>query len=401
MQGLILNGTKNVFEVECDDGITRTCAIKGKVLKSSENYYNPLAPGDQVVLDSDSIEEDKALICDLVPRKNEFVRWNVKKRQPQILATNLDYLLIVTTPDEPPFRPRFVDRALAQAEYENLVPIIVCNKYDLVSGQGKGVNADVGDFADETDAYADETGSFASASDALGATDAYAGETSSSFAQAVLSRRKRRFDSATDASLAKEPLQSKNQRKSLTLAEQFENQLQIWENIGYRVIRSSARTGEGIEELAHLIENKLSAFVGQSGVGKSSIINVLDNNVVLKTGSLSQKYGKGCHTTTKGSLIHLNLDEALMGGRKVATANIIDTPGVRRFLLHDISPENLAFYFRDFKPFLGKCNFGMSCSHIHESGCAIKAAVQSGKIAPERYETWLRIVEEMKTGDYD
>lgn len=401
MQGLILNGTKNVFEVECDDGITRTCAIKGKVLKSSENYYNPLAPGDQVVLDSDSIEEDKALICDLVPRKNEFVRWNVKKRQPQILATNLDYLLIVTTPDEPPFRPRFVDRALAQAEYENLVPIIVCNKYDLVSGQGKDGTSDVEDLSLRAGTLAD-VGDFCDATDG-------------SLVQVALSERKRRFDSASGAydgttgafssasgtSLAQVALQSKNQRKSLSLAEQFENQLQIWENIGYRVIRSSARTGEGIEELAHLIENKLSAFVGQSGVGKSSIINVLDNNVVLKTGSLSQKYGKGCHTTTKGSLIHLNLDEALVGGRKGATANIIDTPGVRRFLLHDISPENLAFYFRDFKPFLGKCNFGMSCSHIHESGCAIKAALQSGKIASERYESWLRIVEEMKSGNYE
>lgn len=436
MQGLILNGTKNVFEVECDDGITRTCAIKGKVLKSSENYYNPLAPGDQVVLDSDSIEEDKALICDLVPRKNEFVRWNVKKRQPQILATNLDYLLIVTTPDEPPFRPRFVDRALAQAEYENLVPIIVCNKYDLVSGQGKGGTsdgedlslraetlADVGDFGDATDGFSDSSGTSAGATDgssdssdaSAGASGAFSSASDGSLAQVALPERKRRFDSAsgaydgttgtssgaTGSPLAQVALQAKNQRKSLTLAEQFENQLQIWENIGYRVIRSSARTGEGIEELAHLIENKLSAFVGQSGVGKSSIINVLDNNVVLKTGSLSQKYGKGCHTTTKGSLIHLNLDEALVGGRKGATANIIDTPGVRRFLLHDISPENLAFYFRDFKPFLGKCNFGMSCSHIHESGCAIKAALQSGKIAPERYESWLRIVEEMKSGNYE
>lgn len=382
MQGLILNGTKNVFEVECDDGITRNCAIKGKVLKASENYYNPLAPGDQVVLDSDSIEEDKALICDLIPRKNEFVRWNVKKHQPQILATNLDYLLIVTTPDEPPFRPRFVDRALAQAEYENLEPIIVCNKYDLVSGQGKDSRTNLADFDDTSNAFSGESGAFMP-----------------QVAQESLSEGERQFLGTSENP---QNLQNpQNKRKFFSIAEQFEKQLQIWESVGYRVIRSSARTGEGIEELAHLIENKLSAFVGQSGVGKSSIINVLDNNVVLKTGSLSQKYGRGCHTTTKGSLIHLNLDEALVGGRKGATANIIDTPGVRRFLLHDISPENLAFYFRDFKPFLGKCNFGMSCSHIHESGCAIKEAVQSGKIAPERYESWLRIVEEMKSGDFE
>ena len=88
-------------------------------------------------------------------------------------------------------------------------------------------------------------------------------------------------------------------------SEEFQTHLAVWEDMGYKVVRSSARTGEGIEELAGIIENKLSAFVGQSGVGKSSIINVLDNNVVLKTGSLSKKYGKGCHTTTKGTLIHL------------------------------------------------------------------------------------------------
>ena len=319
MQGLILNGSKNVFEVECDDGIVRSCAIKGKILKSGQDYYNPLAPGDFVMLDDSSVEDDKAMILSLVPRRNEFVRWNVKKRLPQLLASNLDYLLIVTTPDEPPFRPRFIDRALAQAEYENITPVIVCNKYDLKAGS----------------------------------------------------------------------------------SENFQRQLEIWEEIGYKVIRSSAKTGEGIEELAKLIENKLSAFVGQSGVGKSSIINVLDNNVVLKTGSLSQKYGRGCHTTTKGSLIHLNLDEALMGGIKGAIADIIDTPGVRRFLLHDISAENLALYFRDFKPFLGKCSFGMSCSHSGEKGCAVTEAVAQGKIAGERYESWKRIVEEIKSGDFE
>jgi len=319
MQGLILNGSKNIFEIECEDGIVRNCSIKGKILKASEGYYNPLAPGDIVTLDKATLEDDKGLITDLEPRKNEFVRWNIKKREPQLLAANLDYLLIVTTPNEPPFRPRFIDRALAQAEYENITPVIVCNKYDIKAAQD----------------------------------------------------------------------------------EEFQTRLQIWEDIGYKVIRSSARTREGIEELANLIENKLSAFVGQSGVGKSSITNVLDNNVVLKTGSLSQKYGKGTHTTTKGTLIHLQLDEALMGGRKGAVADIIDTPGVRRFLLHDITADNLAFYFKEFKPYLGQCGFGMSCSHIAEKNCAIKDAVAEGKISQERYDSWLRICEEMKSGRFE
>ncbi len=314
MQGLVLNGSKNIFEVECDDGFTRNCAIKGKILKVSQNYYNPIAPGDVVELDDSTLEEEKGMITALVPRKNEFVRWNIKKREPQLLAANLDYLLIVTTPEQPPFRPRFIDRALAQAEYQGITPVIVCNKFDLAENSN----------------------------------------------------------------------------------EEFHERLRIWEDIGYKVVRSSARTGEGIEELAHLMENKLCAFVGQSGVGKSSMINVLDNNVVLKTGSLSQKYGRGTHTTTKGSLIHLQLDEALMGGIKGCSADIIDTPGVRQFMLHNISAEKLALYYRDFEPFIGKCGFGMSCSHINEPKCAIKEAVEKGEIYKDRYESWKRICDEMK-----
>ncbi|MCH5290983.1 MAG: ribosome small subunit-dependent GTPase A [Treponema sp.] len=319
MQGLILNGSKNNFEVECADGARRLCSLKGKVLKNSSGYYNPLAPGDRVALDDATLEASKAQIVSLLPRKNEYVRWNIKKRLPQLLASNLDYLLIVTTPDEPPFRPRFIDRALVQAEFQNITPIIVCNKYDL-----------------ETSAQ-----------------------------------------------------------------NELQTWLGIWERVGYKVLRVSAKSGEGMEELSSILENRLSALVGQSGVGKSSLINVLDNTVVLKTGSLSQKYGRGMHTTTQGALMHIQLSESLMGGRKGATADIIDTPGVRRFLLHDISAQDLALYFRDFSPYLGRCEFGMSCSHLSEKGCAIKKAVQDGGIAEERYSSWKRIQNEMISGSWE
>ncbi len=319
MQGLILNGSKNVFEVECEDEQTRFCSIKGKVLKAAEGYYNPLAPGDIVELEDSTMESDKALITDLVPRKNEFVRWNIKKREPQLLAANLDYLLIVTTPEHPPFRPRFIDRALAQAEYQGITPVVVVNKYDLPE--------------------------------------------------------------------AKE--------------DAFQEQLSVWEETGYKVLRLSARTGEGMMDLAQLIQDKLCALVGQSGVGKSSLINVLDNEVVLKTGSLSQKYGRGTHTTTKGVLLHIQLDEALLGGLVGGMADIIDTPGVRHFILHGIHQDDLALYFRDIKPFVGKCQFGMSCSHRGEKGCAVKQAVEEGKISRLRYESWSRIYDEMVNGTWE
>ena len=85
MQGLILSGSKNVFEVECDDGLIRSCSIKGKILKDVEGYYNPLAPGDIVNIDDSTMEDEKGLILSHEPRKNEFVRWNIKKREPQLL----------------------------------------------------------------------------------------------------------------------------------------------------------------------------------------------------------------------------------------------------------------------------------------------------------------------------
>ena len=153
-------------------------------------------------------------------------------------------------------------------------------------------------------------------------------------------------------------------------------------------------------QFAELLEDHLSAFVGQSGVGKSSLINVMDNSCVLKTGSLSKKYGRGNHTTTKGTLIHLTLNEALTEGVHNRKADIIDTPGIRRFVLDDIQADDVALYFKEFEPFVGKCRFGMNCKHDSEPDCAIKAAVESGAISPERYDSWKRISEEIRTGSW-
>ena len=99
--------------------------------------------------------------------------------------------------------------------------------------------------------------------------------------------------------------------------------------------------------------------------------------------------------------MHIELNESLTGGLHGVFASVIDTPGVRQFMLHDISADNLALYYPDFVPYLGKCAFGMSCSHLSEAGCAIKDAVAEGKINADRYESWLRISEEMRTGSWE
>ena len=327
MEGLIIAGTNNTFTVECDDELTRNCTIKGKVLKSDKQFYNPLAPGDRVTVEPDPINEQKGQVLGVLERKNTFLRWNVKGRCPQLLACNLDYLILVCTPDEPPFRPRFIDRALAQAEHQGITPIIVCNKWDLAEEM-------------QTDGREDEY-------------------------------------------------------------EAIDRRLTIWSDLDYRVLRISAKTGEGMTEFASLLENHLSAFVGQSGVGKSSLINVMDNSCVLKTGSLSKKYGKGSHTTTKGTLIHLTLNETLFEGVRGLKADIIDTPGIRRFVLDDVEADDVAMYFKEFEPFIGKCKFGLGCKHHTEPGCAVLEAVQNGIITQERYYSWVRISEEIRTGSWE
>ena len=183
--------------------------------------------------------------------------------------------------------------------------------------------------------------------------------------------------------------------------EEIEKRLTIWEDLGYKVLRISAKTGEGMTQFAELLEDHLSAFVGQSGVGKSSLINVMDDTCVLKTGSLSKKYGRGSHTTTKGTLIHLTLNESLTEGIKGRKADIIDTPGIRRFVLDDIEAQNLALYFREFEPFIGKCKFGLNCKHDTEPDCAVLKAVEEGQITPERYDSWKRISREILTGSWE
>ena len=327
MQGLIIAGTNNTFTVECEDEVTRECTIKGKVLKSDKRFYNPLAPGDQVTVEPDPINTQKGQILNVLERRNTFLRWNVKGRCPQLLASNLDYLILVCTPDQPPFRPRFIDRALAQAEHQGICPVVVCNKWDLA-----------------------------------------------------------------------EEMQSDGREEEY---EAIDKRLSIWSQLGYQVLRISAKTGEGMQQFAGLLENKLTAFVGQSGVGKSSLINVMDDSCVLKTGSLSKKYGKGSHTTTKGTLIHLTLNESLFEGVKGRRADIIDTPGIRRFVLDDVQAQDLALYYKEFEPFIGKCKFGLNCKHVTEPDCAILQAVKDGNITQERYDSWSRIREEILTGSWE
>ena len=160
--------------------------------------------------------------------------------------------------------------------------------------------------------------------------------------------------------------------------------VRIYRNAGFPVICTSAETGEGVEELRNLIRGKLTAFTGNSGVGKSSILNRLSPELKLATGEVSEKLGRGRHTTRHVELFDLGENTYVM-----------DTPGFSSFdtdQMDVILKENLQYAFPDFGAFVGKCQFH-DCSHRKEPGCAVTEALAKGEIEPSRYDSYLRLYE--------
>ena len=303
MKGTILFGMNNIFNVlPNDENEAYECRIKGKILKDSVGAYNPLAPGDIVEFELDINHPGKGMILSREARTNYFSRWNKKRKAPQTLAANLDLLICVTSPELPPFRPRFIDRALISSERGGVPALIVMNKID--------------------------------------------------------------------------------QKMDDMVIDRLNN----FKELGIEVFYCSAETGEGIEALKNRIQDKTVAFVGQSGVGKSTILNLIEPDINQKTAEVSKKFSRGKHTTCYSILVNNS-----MGGK------IIDTPGVRELLLYDIDSQELQEYFTEMEPYFGTCSFS-SCTHLHEPGCKVLEALDNGKIHSDRYESYERIMEELKNG---
>ena len=296
MQGTVLFGINNIYTVRTPDRTEHLCRIKGKVLKGCENVYNPITAGDQV-------EFGSGLITALIPRRNAFTRWNRKRFMSQIIAANLDLLFCVTAPSEPPFRPRFLDKVIANSchkyadEYE---VVLVLNKCDL------GISAEVSE------------------------------------------------------------------------------RLDIYRSMDYKIFQVSAKNGEGLDELRSYARGKMCAFPGQSGVGKSSLLNALSSQVSRRVGEVSKKYNRGRHVTNYALYVP---DDQNGGG-------IIDTPGIREIFVDGIKPLELILHFKEMAPFYGKCSFS-TCTHTVVIGCALRDAVEKGLIYPDRYEAYLRTYSEL------
>ncbi len=163
-----------------------------------------------------------------------------------------------------------------------------------------------------------------------------------------------------------------------------EDLVRIYRRAGFPVICTSAETGEGVEALRQLLEGKLTAFTGNSGVGKSSVLNRLCPELALPTGEVSEKLGRGRHTTRHVELYSLGND-----------TYVADTPGFSSFdtdQMDVILKENLQYAFPDFASYIGKCQFH-DCSHRKEPGCAVTEALAAGEIEPSRYDSYLRLYE--------
>ena len=164
-------------------------------------------------------------------------------------------------------------------------------------------------------------------------------------------------------------------------ADEAEEFTAIYEDAGYRVMRLSSITGEGVEEIRAILRDRTTLVAGNSGVGKSTLVGSIDPSLDIRTGEISESHHKGKHTTTFSTMY------ALEGGY------IIDTPGIKGFGLIDIEGRELCRYFPEMMRLSPSCRF-YNCTHTHEPGCAVTEAVKEGRVAWSRYDSYLKILDE-------
>ncbi len=167
--------------------------------------------------------------------------------------------------------------------------------------------------------------------------------------------------------------------------DQVNDIIEKYEHTGYKVFTTSSIEGHGIDELKNALYGKTNVFAGPSGVGKSSILNLIQDEMVLETGSVSEKIGRGKHTTRHAELISFHDD-----------SYVVDTPGFSSLSIEHIEPEALKYYFIEFEKFEPTCRFN-GCNHMSEPDCGVKQAVENGEISDTRYQSYTQLMGELKS----
>lgn len=279
---------------------TLLCSLRGRFFEVGSAEKSPVAVGDWVKVQQ---QGEEGVIEQVLERRTRVARPTPRQpRQRQVMAANVDVVVVMATLRQPQVRTSLVDRLLAAAEAADLGAAVVLNKTDLCE-------------PDEV--------------------------------------------------------------------EQFRER---FESVGYPTFAISALHGAGLAALNEWIRGKLTLLLGHSGVGKSSLLNALDPSLGLKTGELTKRHGKGSHTTTHSSLIRLPNE-----------AQVVDCPGIREFGLTDVAPSELGYCFIDIRPFHKNCRYH-DCTHAHEPDCAVRMALDEGKIRPDRHESYQRLLDELQGG---
>ncbi len=294
LPGRVLRVMGLVSIVESEDGQIHQCVIRRLLKTLSTDQRHVVAAGDRVLFRPVENSQPKEGIIERVESRHGSICRTSRGRQ-QIIVTNVDQLLIVTSAAEPRMKPNLIDRLLVTAEKGGVKPVICINKIDLVDPVD--LQPVVGVFA----------------------------------------------------------------------------------QMGYMVLLLSAETGFGMDRLRRVLSDCESVVAGQSGVGKSSLLNAIDPALTLRVAEVSTENQKGRHTTTTAQLLPLSC-----GGY------VVDTPGIRQFQLWDVIPEEVAGFYRDLRPYVSNCRYP-DCTHTHEDDCAVKNAVADGRLDNRRYESYCHL----------
>ena len=336
-KGLVVRSTGSWYQVLTPDDSVTECRLRGNFRIRGNKQTNPIAVGDNVTFQI--LEDGTGMITSVAERRNCIIRRSTKlSKQTHVIASNIDLLCIVATLGLPRTSTGFIDRLLVTAEAYHIPAAIVFNKCDLYDEELWVIH---------------------------------------------------------------------NELK------------EMYEKVGYPVLAVSALRGDGIEELKGLIDGKVTLFSGHSGVGKSALLNTIDPSLHLKVGEISDWSLKGKHTTTFAEIFPINMSENQGAGsvnrpqttdhRSQITDHrpqitdyvktyLIDTPGIKEFGMVDFTVEELSHFFPEMRSRLHRCRYA-NCTHRHEPGCAIKAAVEEGEISPERYQNYLNIVDSIISDD--
>jgi len=298
-QGMVVRGINNIYSVvplsameSFAEAPVYSCRLKGKVLQGVDDVYNPLAVGDHVVFIPHTQKE--GMVVARLPRTNSFERWNAKRDCNQTVVANMDLVICVASVDDPPFRPRFIDRVIVCSH--GIPLMIVLNKCDFM------------------------------------------------------------------------------------LTPEENERFELYGRLGYQTFSMSAFDEAGLVALRKLLQGKTCALIGQSGVGKSTLVNALLDGVGnQRIGDISDKFHRGKHTTNHSLM--------LQGPGFI----LVDTPGVREILIPHDDPYAIGESFPEFRQPARLCSY-QRCLHNHEPGCKVKEQVEAGLIHPDRYESYLRML---------